>query len=247
MNDRYNYSDPDWIDAFLLDELSESQKQLFEEALQNDPDLKEEVEHYKAVKKGVEASEKEALKKRLVKLEAGLPKATKRRMTWYGSRVAAAIILLLLPLYFILSNLNEVNSQELFADYFEPYPVLANGTVRGDAADDPLSEGIRAYQGGNYIMAITKLEAQSKDSKNGSFYLALSYMANDDASRAIPLLRDLTEDESFQLKEQATWYLGLAFLKNGEPDKARRVLQSLYKTSKDASLREKARTVLDEM
>lgn len=253
MDDQSKYKSPDWIDAYLLDELSETQKLEFEEALRNDSELKREVDHYKAVKEGVEALGREDLKERLKALEekaAKEAKSSKRTMAWYSSRVAAVIILLILPLYFILTNLSEVDSQEVFAGHFEPYPVLANGVVRGDAPDDPLSEGLRAYQNANYALAIAELKEianRENESKNGSFYLALSYLASDDASLAIPILRDLVEDESFKLGEQANWYLGLAFLKNSEPDKARKVLRSLYKTSKDSTLRQKARSVLNEL
>lgn len=253
MNDQSKYQDSEWIDAYLLDELSESQKRAFEEELAENNELKEKVDAYRAVKDGVEASGREELKERLKALEERVTresKSSKKTMAWYSSRIAAVLILFILPLYFILSNLNEVDSEEVFASHFKPYPVLANGTVRGDAADGPLSEGLRAYQNGDYTLAITKLENIKKRDEgfsNGRFYLALSHLANEDAVQAIPVLGALAEDDEFKLNEQAKWYLGLAFLRNDQPDKARDTFQELYETTQDSTFKVKAQNVLDEL
>jgi len=253
MDDQSKYQDPDWIDAYLLEQLSESQVLEFEEALKSDADLRNKVDEYRAVKEGVEDSGREELKERLKALEGLVSletKVSKRTAVWYSSRIAAVIILLILPFYFILSDVSDLDSEEVFASHFKPYPVLANGTVRGEAADDPLADGLRAYENGDYELSIITLENTLKqaDSSNiGNFYLALSYLANEDAGEAIHLLQGLAEDRDFNLYEQAKWYIGLAFLKNNQPEEARNTFQSLYKNTSDPSLKRKAERILADM
>jgi len=254
MDDQYKYYDPEWIDAYLLDRLSDSEKQEFEAALQSDPELKKELEEAEVLKEGIEASGREEQKERLRALEQELTEenreAQKHNGLWWVGRIAAAILLLLVPVYFFINSTQKVDPKEIYASHFELYPVLESGVVRGEENETAMAEGLDAYQRANYEVAIEELSAavnESEKPESVQFYLALSHLTSDAPKEAIPLLEELSKKESFKLKEQAKWYLGLAFLKNNQPDEARDTFQSLYETAEDSTLRKKAEGVLNEM
>ncbi|MFZ6050573.1 hypothetical protein [Halocola ammonii] len=251
MDDQSKYHDPEWIDDYLLDRLSESQKQEFEAAVENDPELEKKVEEAEALKEGIEALGRAEQKERLRTLEEELTEENrenrKHNALWWTGRIAAAILLLLVPLYFIVNSIQNNDPKKIYATHFEPYPVLESGVVRGEENNTTMTEGLDAYQRANYEVAIEELSSAVDEVENpwsAQFYLALSHLGSDTPKDAIPLLEELSVEEDFKLKEQAKWYLGLAFLKDDQTNKARDVFQSLYETAKDSTLRLKAEGVL---
>lgn len=253
MDDQSKYYDSDQIDAYLLDRLSEAQKKEFEAALKSDPELRKKVGELEVLRDGVEALGRENLKKRFTSIENQFPTKIKpgdKSFSRWSTRIAAVILLLLVPGYFIVQSYMEIEPKEVFATHFQPYPVIENGTVRGGDSDRALTDGLRAYQRGEYKMAIQELSTtvgEPEGTPKRKFYLALSYLASGDASQAIPFLEELAETNDFTYREQARWYLGLALLKSNRLDEARSVFRSLYKTTPDKAVKLKAKRVLRDL
>jgi tetratricopeptide (TPR) repeat protein len=88
-------------------------------------------------------------------------------------------------------------------------------------------QGMKYYQEKNYEQAIQKLTIfvkRKKDEPYGHFYLGVSYLLMDDYKKGIKHLKVATELCEKQgkeiLLEKCHWYLGNAYLKNNEVDKA---------------------------
>ena len=88
-------------------------------------------------------------------------------------------------------------------------------------------QGMKYYQEKNYEQAIPKLNIyvkRKKDDAYGHFYLGVSLLLTDQAKKGIKHLKAATELCEKQgkdiLLEKCHWYLGNAYLKNSDVDKA---------------------------
>jgi tetratricopeptide (TPR) repeat protein len=88
-------------------------------------------------------------------------------------------------------------------------------------------QGMKYYQEKNYEQAIQKLNIfikREKDNAYGHFYLGVSYLLTDEYKQGIKHLKlatELCEKQSKEiLLEKCHWYLGNAYLKNNDVDKA---------------------------
>ena len=143
------------------------------------------------------------------------------------------------------------NPDNLFAQNFTPYPDLV--TAKGMVMDEDslhlmISFGFSYYQKADYDTAaivFQHLYNENPSSDTIAFYLANSVLATDKSpAQAIDILTDLSARPGV-FKEQAGWYLALAFLKKHNVDTAKKQLLLLISTS-DA-YQKRARALLDEI
>lgn len=97
---------------------------------------------------------------------------------------------------------------------------------------DSYNQGIESYKAHNYQEAaaafsmVTLHDGQSGDAR---FFLGLSQIAIENYREAVNDLQSIVEGQGEYLKD-ATWYLGLVYLKTGEPGKAMTCFETLSKT-----------------
>lgn len=118
-----------------------------------------------------------------------------------------------------------------------------------------LERGINAYNAQDYQEAIQQFNAFLKvgDTRPNAipevkFYLAVSYLANNQAPEARTLLQELvntTKNHTFG--EEADWYLALTLLKLKETDNATKLLQQIADTSSNHAFQAKAATLLKKL
>jgi tetratricopeptide (TPR) repeat protein len=102
------------------------------------------------------------------------------------------------------------------------------GVIDGLSSTQSLfDQGIKYYQENNYEQAIQKLNSyvkRKKDDAYGHFYLGVSLLLTDQAKKGIKHLKSASELCEKQgkdiLLEKCHWYLGNAYLKNSDVDKA---------------------------
>lgn len=156
---------------------------------------------------------------------------------------AAMIILLVAAGLFYLPK----GDTDVFASNFEPYEDKISEDVeivlseRGAAFDvaaiEALQQGLVDYQNKEYAKAITifekYLKSSTKDYKGVEvqFYLAVSYLAEGQAQKAIEQFDMLDGHPKFKWTEDADWYLALAYIKNGQNSEAQKVLEGLKMSS----------------
>lgn len=155
--------------------------------------------------------------------------------------IAAAILLLLAGLW--LFQPASSASDTLFAENFQAYPPPAK--LRGQAGQDQLWESARsAYLEENYSLAASQFESLlAQGQTQHPLYLVHFYAGVSQLAQHPPRLADAIRHLLFVTAmdsdyfHPAQWYLALAFLKNGEPQKAKALLE---KISEESSYRKKA-------
>lgn len=141
--------------------------------------------------------------------------------------LAAASIALLVGLasWFFIFNTTDFNTDELYASNFAPYDNVVHPIERGNQLEDLKTNAFTAYEQGAYAEALElfkELNTKHNDSYI-DFYSAMVLMQLNQHQEAIPLLEKYIERDG-ELKDRATWYLALGYLKMEEIDKCREQL-----------------------
>lgn len=118
-----------------------------------------------------------------------------------------------------------------------------------------LEQGINAYNAQNYQEAIQQFNSFLKvgDTRPHSipevkFYLAVSYLASNQAGEAKTLLQELVNtNKNHTFGEEADWYLALTLLKLKETDNATKLLQQIADSSNNHAFQTKATTLLKKL
>lgn len=230
------------IERYLRLEMNEEEERNFAERINNDDNLKKEVEltamiigAAKRVGKEQDLSEIEMLKQASTDDIRKLTKRTKPNLvlkTVYLVTSSAAVILLA----FTINHFYKANShsQQLFAAYYEPYYDDA-GTHRGGSfisGKDSLllAEAMNLYENKNYAEALKVFNNISDNYSNDiSLYKAISFLETNETKQAIQLLNESLEKngEGWEYYQDAQWYLALAYIRSKQTKEAKNILQQI--------------------
>ncbi len=148
---------------------------------------------------------------------------------------AAAAVLLLLAV--LLSELFLPASpplpEELFREYYTSYPCDVPLSYRGDTASpglqEALREGLSSYTAGDYHQAARHLGrflALQPNHASANFFNGMAYLESGQALPAVPYLQAAASLPGIY-RDQACWYLSLAYLRVGDLPAAAAMLDSL--------------------
>ena len=150
----------------------------------------------------------------------------------YKNWFVAASILLLVSSFTYFFFLNEVNTEQLFQENFDPYTNIIAPISRNDKSKTNIEIAFENYELKNYKKAIedfNQLKTSSKlDLAIINFYIAVSELAEDNTANAIKILVENTNVPN-SWKDKYLWYLSLAYLKNNNLEKAKLNLTKLSK------------------
>lgn len=233
------------IEKYFERQLSENEKQLFEETLKNDEDFKTAFEFEKSVKDGIHLLERDSLKTMLKGFEE--KPQTKiipfRNWLWLG---VAAMLVMGISLWFFLGN--QVNNDELYLSYYQTYPNVVAPIVRGENAQDEKQKAFEVYEQENFPKAQILFHQLFEKTKEeyALFYESQSYFASGETKKGTELLESYNfSDVKYPFKTQQRWYLALGYLKLGEIEKAKKYLQILI--SYENIQKENAQKLLDKL
>jgi len=125
------------------------------------------------------------------------------------------------------------NPERLFSLYYEPLKVVSpiTRTIEPDTRSGYI-QAIQRFNAGDYTGAASGFsDATRKDNTDITprFFLGITQLALENYDHAIALLSEVALKEGTYSKE-SQWYLGLAFLKTGEKEKALACFEPLSKT-----------------
>lgn len=211
--------DKSWIDRYFEGDLTPEEEQVLLERMAQDPELRAEWEFQQAVKGAIYRKEREELKSFLREVEAG--RSRRKMRLWMG---AAASLLLLSGIWFYFLR---DNGPSLAQAYFHPLPNLVSPVVRSTDSARESDAAFRAYEDGRYAEAVRAFK-KAGEKPYAALYGAVSYLAIDSTRAALHILNSFSAtDHDLPLETYRKWYLGIAFLKTGEKEKARALFTEL--------------------
>lgn len=138
-------------------------------------------------------------------------------------------------------------ADRLFATYFQPYKDESlEPSVRGEGEATPEENFLQLYWDGKYREALTafqKMEPASKSKGDLQFLHANCLLATGQAKAAKTVLENLGRT---RFSAEAKWLLALAFLKNGELERAKVQLREIARDA-DSTRREAAVRLLKDL
>ncbi|SHI41851.1 tetratricopeptide repeat protein [Flavobacterium terrae] len=209
--------------------LTNEEKVLLFEKLENDAAFKAEFEFQKNVKAAIKLEERKNLKEKLIALEnQRTPQRTKNlKVRWIS--IAASFVVFASVGYWILS-LNSNDS--LYEDYYETFPNVEAPTVRGSIANDIKSEAFYAYDSKNYEGALHLFsEILDKDKDDYAlFYKGLALMELERFNDAVTVFESYQEKPNSAFNNYIKWYLALCYIKTNQTEKSKNLAHKLIKS-----------------
>lgn len=224
-NDKISKELLETIERYLNGKLSSQELRDFERLLDLDEEFRVQVDDVRTMLLGVEA---QSLKEQLDEFHQEIPisKKTitpqqKTRFLRYSQFAAAAAILIAVGGFWFFST---SNNERLYSKYFEPDPGLP--TTMSSTNNYDFYDGMVKYKYGNYDLAISKwkaLIAQTPENDTLNYFLGVAKMVNKNTAEAIPFLEHAIEaPDDFVFLNEAYYYLGLAYLKEGNIELAKK-------------------------
>lgn len=229
------------IEKYLNGNLEPLDLKQFEQRIHSEPEFKSKVEDIKTVLTGVET---QALKEQLNIFHEDIDKVSTQpekkhtkvhTLNWKRLLVAAALIIAAGSFWFLGGNPNE----RLYADYFKPDPGLPTTMSSSDNYD--FYEAMVNYKQGDYKTAIAKWETLQQAKPNNdtlNYFIGVAYLANKNEEIAIPFLEGVAQNSKFALINDTYYYLGLAYLKADNVEKAKASLRKSNTENSKALLSE---------
>lgn len=246
------------IDRYLRDEMNKEERDRFEQQMQENPLLRQELELQRDIEGGVDLFGGESLKKRLQALEGadspddtvispvnGKPKNQRSKSVYLWLGIAASLVLLLMAV--ILLSDSSRDPQSLYADYYEPYPNVLNPIERSSGAPtEPGDQAMYLYEQRNYRQAIELINDSGLSNDPAyQFYLGICYLEVQDASSAIKTFDKILVNHQGGFYEPALWYRGLAQMQTGQYEAAGKSFREIV--DRQGDYRGEAQQILEEL
>lgn len=216
------------VERYLSGELTRKEVKEENDKIPSDDELDEAIDLYNTSKNLIELSGlREDLKsiheEYIAETESEIAEVKSKNTTWMWWTAAVAAMAILLAVF---SGVLQNQSPE-FDDYFSAYPDLVS--VRGSEGD--MGNAMRYYSLHNYEASLKEFDKLVSDSLNHEvlFYQAIAALAIDRYKLAQSNLEKLMGSKNNTYWQQTKWYLGLAYWKAGQIEKAKEVLSKIEK------------------
>lgn len=237
------------IEAYLAGSMTEAQKSAFEQQMNSDSSLAEEVklqqETHTLVNLTTTLSYKDKLKAFDKELTADLvEEAPKVIPFWKNARVwlaAATILIAVSALLFSQLRYGPNAYSQSFSVYQDVTGLRSNDTLT------TFRTAMSAYNRAQYDIAIRYLNQHLESKKEDSeawFYLGNSYLAQEEYKKGLQALKKV--DPSSKYHEAASWYQALAYGFNKQEEEAINILENI-KSEPTHGYQQKADKLLKEI
>lgn len=228
------------INGYFEGSLSESQATEFERLRESDTDFASDFEFELELQSALKKEERQEIKSLFSNLdivtnadsEGSRPEETETKVISIRPWLVAACVILLLGLgsWLLFFNSTDLNVDQLYTANFAPYENVVHPIERGEQLEDLKTRAFTAYEDEDYSLAqelFKELQVQQNDPYI-AFYEAIVLMQLNKPQEAVPLLIGYIENNG-QLKDRATWYLALAYLKQNNVAESKMQLEKLVK------------------
>lgn len=225
------------IEKFLAKEMQGEELKKFEDQLQNDVELKEELVLHRQLTETLKGERVHELRNVLKEVDKNWEAPSKKdsaKIVKFSFRrvltIAAAVALFMISYqWFTNSNLSP---EEIYASNFETYPMLLNqrSAEENTTSSVTYNNAITFYNKREYAQAeaaFEKLLQDQPDNISFQFYQANIFLASQNAADAIPVFQKILDGNNPLFEEQARWYLSLAYLQLGQKENAKALLEKI--------------------
>jgi TolA-binding protein len=228
----------DTFDDYHFDQLSDIERQDFEQKLQSDALFREDFEAYQLMIQGIEQFGTQQLTGNISTIENKLnhenffipqPKILNMKNTTPNSTrilaIAASVaVLVVAAIYFTQKNEPNYDNSNAFAQFHKPEQTVvtkimdelsAPGFAGDKNAKDSLATALKLYKDMDFTGARAYLASymdKHPEDKVAKMYLGLSLFEMSDYAKAAAHLSPLVNQKDFEYNSTAKWYLALAYM-----------------------------------
>ena len=201
------------IDKYLTSNLNSEEQDYFESQATNTEfknELSYKIDLQQATTSVGRSRKKEVLQKLEQDIQAQNSEVVNSNIKWI---LLAAAILILAILYLLFNASKANSSDQIFAQYFKPYPNVVSVIKRDDPDTDVKADPFIDYEQGNYDKAIKGFQQLDSLKMEAAFYQAIALLAQQSYEEAESMLIQISKDKSNRFQKAAEWYLALTSLK----------------------------------
>lgn len=228
------------LDRFFKGSLTADEKLMLKDLLRSDAEFREEFELQQSIREAVIRSKHTELKAFLGEVEGELAsgqKVQKIHPYSYLWKVAAGLALLVAATLLILNlteNRDSAPAMDSFLAYYTAYPNVVSPITRGEELnpEDLEKAAFIAYENKNYSLSdslFTKILSYQTDYIQ--FYKGIAKFELGQYDSAIHYFDNYLYSDGTQLRDQAKWYMALAYLVKGDTLKGKEEMIRLRKSS----------------
>jgi tetratricopeptide (TPR) repeat protein len=230
------------IEQYLAGALTKEEQLSFENQLQDDRELKQELTKHHQAHQVVNLYAREQIKQRVKSIQVSRSQSAAPTMLY---RLAAAVVLVALTVGGYLVTYQNYSDAAIAGIHFEPYPNRL--TTMGELKDESFFEAMTYYDQGDYQNALSSfalVESGSEHYEAAQLYLGIAHYSLDQYDQAVKIFQVLAPS-SGAYAEAANWYLALSYLQLQQHQNATPILRQI--AAADAYKAEQAREILDKL
>lgn len=235
----------DRIDRYVLGRMEPAERTRFEALLGRDAGLQREVTAQQELAGLLEKAGDARLRRQLDGVYAQVTGEERARTRWGRTAwAAAASVVLVVALLLALWGRREGNSNNLFAQYYRPEPYLVTRN-----AEESTGNGGVYFNEGNYRQALEAFGARLRQNPGADYdllYAGLCYLQVGEYDRAAESFTRVAA-RSQLLRERATWYLALTYLKSNRVEASKTALRELAAGTAGSRHARAARQLLNDL
>ena len=212
------------IDRYLRNEMDEAERMKFVHQLNNEQQLREKTESTRLMTLAIVEASLEA-KLESFHVQDGSTPVRKMHTKKYWAVAASILVLLTIAITWLFTRPSK--HEELFAEYFKPDPGLL--TSMGASEDYVFNHAMVFYKAGNYKAAINswqQLRSQDPTNDTLNYFIGIALLSDGISPESEQYFEKVIDDQESSFREDAIWYLALAYLKNHAEDKAIKLLEN---------------------
>lgn len=212
------------IDRYLLDQLDQNELNQFYERMEQNSDFRKLVMEQK---QEMLAVEEYSLKRSMDSFHEEVlhDKTSKRGNPKWWTIAASILILIGISLWTIFNS--NTSAEKIFANNFRPDPGLP--TTMGKTRDYEFYSGMVSYKQKKYTEAISlwkPLHIANPKNDTFTYFLGVAHLADGNTRQAAEYLQLSKDREESAFKEETSYYLALAYLKQNKVKEAKEVLKN---------------------
>lgn len=236
-----NQEEFELIERFLEEKLEKDQMVLIRKRIESDQDFASLVDEIREMQLGIQRA---ALAEKLDSFHADLTEQKEFkpirsiRPLWFWSGAASLFLVMTAGIWWIIGQ--ESPEEKRYQAYFSADPGLV--TSMASEGNYEFDRAMVDYKDGNYANAISrweKLLVEKPKNDTLNYFLGTALLSAKQDRKSVDFLELVAKDSSSGFYSDANWYLGLAYLKLGEKEKAINYLST--------SLRPEAEKLISEL